>query len=44
MYNEFNFDYSYEMMVENTASNIWDIPFSELSDLMADWINSNNSL
>jgi len=41
LYNEFLFDFDKDMKAENLDPNkMWEIPFSELIDLMAKWIKS----
>ena len=41
LYNEFLFDFDKDMKAENLDPNkMWEIPFSELIDLMSNWIKS----
>ena len=41
LYNEFLFDFDKDMKAESLDPNkMWEIPFSELIDLMSKWISS----
>ena len=41
LYNEFLFDFHNDMNAENLDPNkIWEIPFSELIDLISSWIKN----
>lgn len=44
LYNEFLFDFGNNMKAENLDPNkLWEIPFSELIDLMSSWIKSKTT-